>query len=440
MSILTCGSLHRRRMLKPPCMALAALFFMPGTLVAATEEALLERIRMLEAELQVAHDKLQTVQEEKENLVKANSPIQLGNLRVGGAIRANFTLGDYPESSDGAASRAWGDSGNFSLDTFRINLDYENGPYLAKLEYRWYDGYNFVHTAWLGYNFDEHGQLQIGVNRVPFGPGPYGVSKSWLFDQHYYLGLSDDMDLGIKYSTTRGNWSWDLAYYLSDEGHYKGLSRQSARYSYDVVDESGEGYEERHQFNLRSIYHLSDGEDRSTDLGLSLQYSELKSNGQQSDGDHYAVSLHMVNRWNNLELASQLTRYAFDVDARQSLGTDQLVQFGAYDFPSTAAAEAWLPAISLSYTHFTESIDWLDYLIPYIEYSSVIKDESEFNNSELFIIGLSLARNGWYIYNDLAFSNGNEFVGGDTAFGDRLGANADNDWVTRFNINLGYYF
>ena len=47
---------------------------------------------------------------------------------------------------------------------------------------------------------------------------------------------------------------------------------------------------------------------------------------------------------------------------------------------------------------------------------------------------------GWYIYNDLAFSNGNEFIGGDSSFGDRLGANADNDWITRFNINFGYYF
>lgn len=97
-----------------------------------------------------------------------------------------------------------------------------------------------------------------------------------------------------------------------------------------------------------------------------------------------------------------------------------------------------MPAVSLSYTHVTDSIDWLDYVIPYVEYSSVIKDESDFNDSELFIMGLALARNGWYIYNDLAFSNGNEFVGGDTAFGDRLGANADNDWITRFNINFGY--
>jgi len=30
-------------------------------------------------------------------------------------------------------------------------------------------------------------------------------SQSWFFDQHYYVGLADDMDLGLKYVTERGN-------------------------------------------------------------------------------------------------------------------------------------------------------------------------------------------------------------------------------------------
>ncbi|NHO68503.1 hypothetical protein G8770_23370 [Aestuariicella hydrocarbonica] len=374
-------------------------------------------------------------------LSKADAPIQIGNLKVGGAIRANFTVGDYPASSGGGASRAWEDDGNFNLDTFRVNLDYSKGPYSAKLEYRWYNGYNFLHTGWLGYTFEDDSQLQVGVNRVPFGPGAYGVSQSWLFDQHYYVGLSDDMDLGVKYSMTSGHWTWDMAYYFSDEGQYTGASRDSARYSYDVVNESGNGYEERNQFNLRGIYSLAGAEGGvSTDLGFSVQVGELESQGSQSDGDHYAASVHMINKWGNLKLASQLTRYEYDVDDDQPLGTDTLVQYGAYDFPSTAAAEAWVPAVSLSYTYTSDNIDWLDYIIPYIEYSSIVKDESDFNDSELFILGLALARNGWYIYNDLAFSNGNEFVGGDSAFGDRLGANADDEWITRYNINFGYYF
>ncbi|WP_017943108.1 MULTISPECIES: hypothetical protein [unclassified Thioalkalivibrio] len=363
--------------------------------------------------------------------------IQVGNLSIGGALRGNYVVGDYPDSD----RRSWDKGGNFLLDTARINLDYENGPWLGKLEYRWYDGYNMLHTGWVGYNFENESQLQVGVNRVPFGPGPYGVSQSWFFDQHYYVGLSDDMDLGVKYSMPMGDWTWDFGYYARDEGHYSGDTRDSARYSYDVVNESGRGYEERNQINVRGIYSIPGA---NTDVGFSAQAGELKSKGPQSDGDHYAVSGHMVNNWGNWTLASQLTYYKFDVDANQPLGTDKLVQMGAYDFPNTVAAEGWIPAVSLSYYQETSNIPWLDYVIPYAEVSSIVKSESDFNNSDMLVLGAAWARGNWYIYTDLAYANGNEFVGGnrrgDNPFGDRLGANEDDNWEARFNINFGYYF
>ncbi|MEZ4567401.1 MAG: hypothetical protein R2860_10730 [Desulfobacterales bacterium] len=48
---------------------------------------------------------------------------------------------------------------------------------------------------------------------------------------------------------TYDNLAIDMAYYVSDEGTYNGsnFSKDSVRYSYDVVDETGDGYEERNQ-------------------------------------------------------------------------------------------------------------------------------------------------------------------------------------------------
>ncbi len=433
--------------------ALAATLTLSLSAMAADQgaAALQARISELERQLAAARTELeqaksaQLAAEEKMAAANDLGPDKIeitdptgGTLKIGGAIRANYAVGDYGDAT-GGPSRAEGDYGDFSLDTFRVNLDYTNDAFLGKAEYRFYNGYNFVRTAWLGYDFDNGGQVQVGVNRVPFGPGPYGVSQSWFFDQHYYVGLSDDMDLGVKYTQPVGNWTFDVAYYYSDEGTGAGDSRDSARYSYDVVNESGDGYEERNQFNARAIYSMKDVA-VPTDLGVSLQYGQLSSEGPQDDGDQFAASVHMVNKWNNFTLATQLTRYEIDVDADQPLGTDKLVQFGAYDFPSTAATEAWIPAISLSYYHETPGLAWLDYVIPYVEYSAVVKDESDFNDSELVTLGAAWGRGGWYIYTDLAYSNGNEFVGGETGFGDRLGANEDDDWQYRFNINFGYYF
>ena len=445
-------SLSTRSMIFSQCIV-ASMAVLPIQSVTAEEntvEQLQSRLKALQAELESTQAALAKAEQEKqlsnakleelsraEPTLEPDNKIRFGHLKVGGAIRANYAIGDYPET--GGASRSFDDGGNFALDTFRINLDYENGPYLGKLEYRWYNGYNFLHTGWLGYQFDENRQIQVGVNRVPFGPGPYGISQSWFFDQHYYLGLSDDMDLGVKYHQSTDNWDWDVAYYVSDEGSYTGSSHQSARYSYDVVNESGDGYEERNQFNLRGIRHFQHGE-IGTDLGFSLQYSQLISRGSQDDGHHYALSGHMLNKWQAFTLATQLTYYRFDVDRNQPLGTNKLVQMGAYDFPSTTAAEAWLPAISLSYRYDTDQLPWLDYVMPYVEYSVLLKQEHDFNDSALATVGAAWASGNWYIYTDLSASNGNEFIGGDDPFGDRLGANQNDDWQTRFNINFGYYF
>ena len=384
--------------------------------------------------------------------------VDLGPFSIGGAIRANYVIGDYtPEL--GRASRAQDDGGVFVLDTFRFNVGFEQDQFIGKAEYRFYpgygannhDGYHLLHTGWVGYNFDDGSQVQVGVNRVPFGPGAYGISQSFFFDQHYYVGLADDMDLGIKYSRTYDNLAIDMAYYVSDEGTYNGanFSKDSVRYSYDVVDETGDGYEERNQVNLRAIYTIK-GDNGSTAVGGSLEYGQLDSNGPQDDGDHYAASGHAVCKYANVTLATQLTYYNYDVEPGQPLGTDRLVQMGAFDFPTLIAEEAWIPGVSLSYYLETPQVDWLEYVIPYVEYSNIVKETDGCNNSELVDIGAAWGNGGWYIYTDLVFSNGNDFVGNAVGYGDyagdsvwssnRVGENPTDKWEYRFNINFGYYF
>lgn len=383
------------------------------------------------------------------------SDIRLGPLTIGGAVRVNYIRGDYNVSGDGP--QRGGNGGNVELDTLRVNASLERGNIVGKFEYRWYTDYNFLHTAWIGYDFDRDGQVQVGVTRVPFGPGPYGVSQSWFFDQHYYVGLADDMDLGVKYVTSRANWNLALAYFASSEGKWNGASEDSARYGYDfvrwrsailhdgsVVEAPANGYEERNQFNLRAIYHF--GESADSDLGFSLQIGDLRGR-QTDDGDHWAASAHMVNRIGHWTLASQITRYEIHIDDDNRLQTDELIPMGAYDFAWPVATAAWLPAISLSHKFATPSLPWLDYVLPYIEYSGILKDSGAARDSEMIILGAAWSSGGWYIYTDYAHSNGNLFVGnrGDDysnvldGVGD-FGAAGNNRWNYRFNVNFGYYF
>lgn len=362
-------------------------------------------------------------------VVAEDRSMRFGPLKIGGAVRVNYVIGDYADA--GQPSRG-GDGGNFELDTFRLNADLKAGKLIGSAEYRWYDGYNFAHHAWLGYE-DGADRIEAGLVRAPFGSGPYGISQSWFFDQHYYTGLSDDMDLGVVYTRTFSRVTLDAAWFIRSEWNGNGGSKHGARYGYDVVPgENGVGYKENNQFNLRAVWHSAGGGSGiATDLGASVRYGFLDGKGGLDDGHHYAASLHMVNKLGAWTLATQATRYEYSLS-----GGADLVAMGAYDWVADVAARAWIAGASLSRRFETPGIPWLDHVLPYVEYSSIIKDERRFNNSDMLVVGAAWASGGWYVYTDLAFSNGNFFVGDKGDFG----ANARNGWQTRFNINLGYYF
>lgn len=391
--------------------------------------------------------------------VAANA-FEVGPLSIGGTIRANYVNGDYtPDGSD--APQRGDNGGNFELDVFRVNLDLAEGPWVAKAEYRWYDGYNFLHTGWLGYNLDENSQVQVGLNRVPFGIGAYGPANSWFFDQHYYVGLSDDMDYGVKYSSTMGNLSLDLAYYAMAENSFNGASSESARYSYDLIDNGSDyaHYEEENQVNLRAIYDLPVNDTVSSDIGVSLQWGQMSADEDAAeDSEAYAASVHSKTTVGNWALMLQLTSYKYDADYKTGTDTngntvvytDDLIAMGAYDFAWPVASEGMIPAVALSYT-WKPGVEWIDSVTFYNDYSVIMKDGemtdgTEFNDSAMNVTGMAIANDGWYIYVDYAYANGNYFVGNEeddystlAGVGD-FGANGNDKWNGRFNINFGYYF
>ena len=378
---------------------------------------------------------------------EAASAFQVGDLKVGGAIRVNYIYGDYDDDGTGRAQRGDND-GNFEFDTFRVNLDYQRDNLLGKVEYRFYDGYHFLHTGWLGYQLTPESQIQAGVNRVPFGVGPYGPSNNYFFDQHYYVGLSDDMDLGVKYMTRFGNLKLDLAYYAMPEPNGRGDSDHSDRYSYDMVHETDDptgysAYEEEHQFNLRAVYSLFRGSSLPTDLGVSLQYGLLDAKEDYADDtDAYAGSIHSKTTWGNWALMLQLTKYKYDADFDDPSYSNDLIGMGAFIWSTPVASEGTIPSVALAYT-WANPVSFIDSITFYNDYSIIVKEGedaagNDLNDSEMNVTGMAIASGGWYIYVDYVWSDGNYFVG--SSDGDEFGSNQNDDWQYRFNVNFGYYF
>ena len=387
-------------------------------------------------------------------------------IKIGGAMRMNYVHGTYEGDGRGDGN------GDVDLEIFRLNADIDYQNIIGRIEYRWYpryfgatSGYSMIHTAWLGYNLGDLGTLKAGIVRVPFGPGPYGVSSSWFFDQHFYVGLADDMDLGIKWSDTLGKLTLDVGYYLQSEFQTDGSSLASSRYSYDIVrwEEkanadgdvewgAGEnGFDEQHQLNLRAIYAL----ENIADLGVSLQYGLLNGTDVDDDGaNHYALSAHMKNALAGFTLFSQFSYYAYNITDDTPWGTGDLIPMGAYDFAWPIASKGLVPGLSLRYGGIdTSGISWIDSLTPYVEWSTILKTVDDFNSSTLVTIGASWTLFGaLYVYSDFGLSNGNFFVGNVDADGNKegygniytgagdFGANGNNAWNRRINFNFGYYF
>jgi hypothetical protein len=366
----------------------------------------------------------------------------IGTLTVGGAIRANYVYGsDYGDS----AGPSRGDNGgDMELDVFRINIDWQKDDWVAKGEYRWYNGYNFFHTAWLGYNLGEEAQLQAGINRVPFGVGAYGPSQSWFFDMHYYIGLSDDMDLGIKYSRSMGDLKFDLAYYLMPEPNGNGATEDSTRYSYDIVDDGSVNgrYKERSQFNGRLIYTVLP-DSVPTEVGASVQVGRLEANSASAADDTwgYAASAHSSSTYGAWKLMMQLTHYDYGADFNDPAVSDDLLTMGAFDYAAPVATAGTIPSASLGYTWTIDRYDWIDSITFFGEASAILKEGkdnagAELNDSFMNTVGATFSMGSWYSYIEYAHANGNYFVGP----GGDFGANADDEWQGRFNINFGYYF
>ena len=167
--------------------------------------------------------------EETETEAPKKSPI-----KIGGAMRVNYAYGTYGDDENPHPRSE--KIGDVDLEIFRLNADLDYHNIISRVEFRWYDGYTMMYTAWLGYKLGDSGTVKAGIVRPPFGPSAYGVSTSWLFDQHFYVGLADDPDLGILWTDTLDKLTLDVGYFLMSEPQpIKYSSLVSSRYAYDVI-------------------------------------------------------------------------------------------------------------------------------------------------------------------------------------------------------------
>ncbi len=374
-------------------------------------------------------------------LVIGALPTQLlakDGFHVGGAVRYNFLVQSYETALTT-------NDVQFTWDTWRINVDGKTDGLLLSFEYRFYPtfGTNFIHHGWVGYNFSDITQMQLGVTQVPFGNLKY-ASHNWWFVTPYYVGLEDDYDMGIKFTHTPNNWKLSFAYFFQPEpaGPASGTASYgiggSGRYSYDVIPAPNQSNEERNQLNARATYTLKHGNLGTTDLGASAEFGGIYNSALEEYGNHYAGAIHANSNFGPINIKAQYTYYNYNAknDSGQSL---DIVQMGAYGSGTyDVAAEASMYTLGIAYS-VPVNFGPITNIQFYDDYTYTDKTNPSFYDTQQNTLGFLITAGSVYTYVDLASGINHPWL--TNSFGTGLGKGVkDAGWNTRFNINMGYYF
>ncbi len=366
-----------------------------------------------------------------ENLEEQLKTAQNAPITIGGAVRFQYAWDDYS-----AANQDRG--GDFDFDLFRLDYSGTIGDVILSAQYRWFQYMNTIQHAWVGYNFSEQWQGQVGITKVPFGIMPYN-SNSYFFSSNFYVGLEDDHDSGIKLLYRDAQWDFDIAYFKNDEqgGIDGGASNRFDRYAYDAlgVRLSGEGVydtpnvaiSEHNTLAVRVARKYSLAAEQSLEWGLSAQSGKLVDS-THSVGSREAFAVHGVYRHNNWTVMTQVSDYRYHID---DISEDGIV-VGAYAFYDTIPSKARLYTANIAYS-MPVQIGPVSNLTFYNDYSLMTNKSGGYADTVMNVLGVAVSAGGLYTYIDWVTAKNQPFIGG-TMVGN------DDSTKTRININFGYYF
>lgn len=360
------------------------------------------------------------------------------SLDIGGALRMNYRDEDWETTEN---------NGRFLFDTFRLDVQATHEKLFSDLGY-WFqdDGKQSIDRGYVGYKFNEASNLQLGAPFKPFGLEPY-PQFGWSYHIPFFLGYGVSAGAGIKYSYKDQDWNIQAGYfprmlpsdirYSPEVGRFADLDDNAITFIHGRQDN-----EKRDQVNLRVARNFA-GDGWKTEVGASLASSRLYNATTKDDGDYLAGGLHAVINAGNWTVTTQGIRYEFDPknpagvsDASILMGANGLTP--AYQI----AAKASVVSFNVAYDVFTPNMGMLKKLRFYNDYSRMFKDESGWDDSQMYTAGvqfIAMPIMGWV---DFTWGkNANPYGGAENGTGfTSTSSSRSNDWVMRTNLNIGYYF
>lgn len=356
-----------------------------------------------------------------------------GAVTVSGTLRANYQDKDYGETASDQ---------KLKFDAAILNVAYESPDWFGKFQYRCYQydtlcDFSTLVQAYAGYRLNSTDNITLGLQPIPFGPGRYW-DTSFYAGINNTMGLQDALNLGVNYHfETPSATKIDLAYFATDGGNYHGTSKDSARYTANLVSSSDPLKTDLNEKNMWMARVDQDLKFLSTDnlkvsVGGSYWYSDIENKKTSADGERNTWAL--FNRINYKNLNIVLTGGKQSITNKDALNPNSST-FGSFDGEYDIANEGYFYTVDTSYT-FKNVRDSLN-VTPYVVFSGFNKKEQGFDDSQRNIVGVAWDYKNISLYTEYLMSKNDPFVGGT---GNSLAAGDDGKWNKLLNLMLVYNF
>ncbi|TDO12646.1 hypothetical protein [Halomonas ventosae] len=371
---------------------------------------------------------------DEQSLAQENRTIleKMQQTQISGTLEFAHNINDWDETDKETG-------GDIEFGKLILGADGSVDNLIYSFQYRFYDGYRFLHHGWLGYQLNDANTLKLGLVQAPFGNMDYGY-LGWYGNLPYLAGFNDNQNVGLKWHHDAGAWNTDLAFFKNNQ-------LGSTNNSYGANPPGGTDYGEQgnkseNQLAARIAYIFGYDTDYTTEINFSARGGQLYNEQTHDSGDNWATALGLSGNYGNWSTLLQATAYAYHAqnpDESETGISNNAIQVGAFDFNYLIPAKGQMYSASLAYSM---DVDWgpvknlylyndYSYISPDGDYSPINGGFGDMGDPQLNDLGFKLTAGPYYAWFDIVTNkNGLNY----------FGSPVDNDWHTSYMTHFGINF
>ncbi|MBS7253597.1 hypothetical protein [Flavobacterium branchiicola] len=344
-------------------------------------------------------------------------------FKLNGAFRVHYKDEFYNETRRK-------EGGEFGFDLFGLvaNASYKKFKVFADMRFMPpSSGGIMPKEGWIGYDFDNGDDVQVGLVQSPFGNLEYN-SYSWFLGIGYALGFEGKYSMGAKYHHKGNTWDWQVAFMKNAmETFTNDPALRDKQWSASVLGDN----KEINQLAGQLLYKIK-ANGFSHKIGASGQFGQLYNFVEDKMGSRNAFAVHYNMDYKNLGVKAQVYRYEFKPKGINP----EMVDMGSFGYTYQVASKADVYTLSAKYTIPLKS-KALNLIEFYSEYGYLGK-KYDLDASQMLTNGVLLKiADSIYTYVEYVAGSNHPYLGGSQA---SLYNICDNKWHARLQCNIGYYF